>query len=539
VINNQQMQLADFISRFYLSPKGIVLKSFIPKKIIKRKNPEGLNLKSLENKKQKLKKPILLWQEERKSFYKKQIKKNNQVLFLVPEKTLLKKYYSWAKEIDLKTEIFHGQIKEAKAFEIFKNIASNKTKIIVGTRAALFLPFSKLSLIVLEKEESLSYKSWDLNPKYHSKSVALKLAQLSGAQIILGTSMPSVESFYFAKEKQYKLIKKEIKQEAKISIIDMKEEREKGNYSLLSDQLRKEIENSEQTIIFNNRKGLATSMRCKDCGHIIKCSECDIPMVFHKKFNNKKNVLVCHHCLKTMQTPSVCPKCKSREIKLSGSGTQKMFQELKGFKAVIFDKDSVPKKNEQKKLLKEFKEKKYNILITTQLILGYLHELKKDFYLGAIISADRLMNIPEYRASENFFHLIFQLRRISTKLLIQTYNKDSELFNTKTEDFYNQEIKNRKLLNYPPFCKIIKLGYLDFSIENGKKEALDLKTKLEKYIPEIKVMGPSLALVPKVKNKYLWHLIIKINKKDYNKAQIIRQLAKEKWMIDVEPISLN
>ncbi len=547
VISSQQMQLADFISRFYLTPQGIVLKSFIPKKNINRKNPEGLDLKLLASKSQKLKKPILLWQEERQAFYEKKIKKNNQVLFLVPEKNLLKKYFSWAKKIDPQTEIFHGQIKENKAFKTFKNVSSNKTRIIIGTRASLFLPFCNLSLIILEKEESLNYKSWDLNPKYHTKSVALKLAQLNGAQIILGTSIPSVESFYFTKEKKYKLIKEEKKQNTGLSIIDMKEEREKGNYRLLSDELKEQIaqtvKNGNQVIIFSNRKGLASSVRCRDCGYVFKCPECGVPMVFHKNFENKKNAMVCHHCLKITKAPSVCPKCGNWRLEFFGSGTQKIAQELKNFKTVIFDKDTAPKKNVQKKILKQIKEKKYDILITTQLFLSYAYKFKKTFTLGAIISADTLINIPEYRASENFFNLIFNLQNISKKFFLQTYNKDLDLIKKikkdEIENFYNQEIENRKSLNYPPFCKIIKLVYSDESMQKGKREAINLKAKLEKYIPEIKVIGPSLALVPKLKNKYLWHLIIKIKKKDYNKTQIIRQLARKNWTIDVEPISLN
>lgn len=536
VINSQQMQLADFISQFYLAPKGIVLKKFLPKKILNRKNPEELGLTLQTKKPRELRKPILLWQNERADFYRKEIGKS-QTIILVPEKTLLNKYFKLAKEISLKTEKFHGQLKSTKEFEIFKKVSLNKTKIIVGTRASLFLPYSNLSLIILDKEESPSYKSRDLTPKYHAKSLALKLAQLTGAKIILGTEMPSVESFYFSKNNGYKLIKKPQKQNQKVSLIDMKEEVKKGNYSLLSDKLKEEIKH-KKAIIFTSRKGLASSVRCRDCNYVITCPSCELPMVFHETFNNQKKVLVCHHCLKTKNLPSVCPKCKGWHLKLSGMGTQGIAKELQEFKTAVFDSDTVPKKTDQEQLLNDFQEKKYDILIATQLILKY--DLAID--LTAVVSADQLINLPEYRSSENFFQTISKLKAMSKKLLIQTYNKDLGLLRlikeNKIEQFYNQELKNRKLLDYPPFCKIIKLSFKNKSIEKGEKTAQHLKEKLEKYLPEIKILGPNLAFIPKVKNKYIWELIIKIKKKDYNKARIIKQLAQDNWEIDVEPISL-
>jgi len=536
VLTKQQTELADFISNFYLAPKGVVLKQFLPKQILNRINPKELELKIFEPREKKLKKPILLWQKERTAFYKKEIQKN-QTLILVPEKTLLSKYFRMAREITPETEKFHGQLKSSKEFEIFKKVSLNKTKIIVGTRASLFLPFFNLSLIILDKEESPNYKSWDLTPRYHSRSVALKLAQLTGAKIILGTEMPSVESFYFAKNNDYQLIKEVQNQTAKISFIDMKEEVKKDNYSILSDKLRQEIK-GKQTIIFTGRKGLASSVRCRDCGYVITCPQCKAPMVFHETFKNQQKVLVCHHCLKTKKIPSVCPKCKGYRLKLSGAGTQKIAKELEKFKIAIFDNDTVPKITDQKKLLKDFSEKKIQILIASQLIFKY--EPKAE--LTAIVSADHLLNLPEYRSSENFFQTISKLKTMSKKVLIQSYNKKSQLFQiikaNKIEEFYNQELRNRKMLDYPPFCKLIKLTFKDRSAKKGEETSKKLKQKLEKFLPEIKVWGPNLAFLPKIKNQYRWELIIKIKKKDYNKAKIIKQLAKDKWEIDVEPISL-
>jgi len=553
VITNRQMELAFFISQFYLYPLGICLKLFLPNAILKRKNLKELNLDFQKQKSKPFQKPILVWKKDRTNFYKKEINKNKdkQTLILVPEVSMTKKYK------DIADYIFHSKLSPAKQLEVWEKIGQDKIKIIAGTRAALFLPFKKLGLIILDNEDNPNYKSWDLQPKYHSKTLALKLAQINNSKIILGSGLPSIESFYFAQEDKYKLIRgKKPKQENQIKIIDLREEIKKGNFSILSDELKEKIEKTiieqEQVILFINRKGLASALVCRDCGHTIKCPNCSAPMVYYKK-----NKLICRHCSKEMKAPSVCPKCGGLRIKQLGTGTQKVLQEieklnLKNANAVCIDADSIKINGEEsdsspfsrKKILNDFVNKKYNILITTQLIFGsrYLVEGFNNFSFASIILADPCLNLPEFRATDNFIRIVQELSNLSKKILIQTYNPELKIFDSlkahKIEEFFKKEIEARKLFFYPPFSKLIKLEIAHRDAHKAKFETQELKQKIEKYLPWAKVSGPTVSFIEKKKGKYIWNIIIKIQTKNYKKAKVLRTLADSNWTIDVEPASL-
>ena len=545
VITSKQMELALFISQFYISSLGICLKLFLPNAILKRKKIKELNLNFQKQENKPFKKPILVWQKDRINFYKKEISKNKgkQTLILVPEVSMTKKY------TDIADCIFHSKISPAKQLEIWEKVSQNKAKIIVGTRATLFLPFKNLGLIILDNEDNSSYKSWDLQPKYHSKTLSLKLAQINNSKIILGSELPSIESFYFSQEKKYKLNKeKEKEQKNQLKIIDLRKEIKKGNFSIFSDELKeritKTVANQKQAILFINRKGLASALLCRDCGHTIKCPDCSAPMAYYQS-----NKLICRHCSKEMKAPSVCPKCEGLRIKQIGKGTERVLQEirklnLKNANAICLDADSAKTKEEQKKILNDFVNKKYNILITTPLIFGARHLVENfnDFSFTSIIVADPILNLPEFRATDNFIRIVQRLKNLSQEMLIQTYNPELKIFDllktNRIEVFLEKEIEARKLFFYPPFSKIIKLQLAHRDERKAKIEAQALKQKIEKYLPWAKISGPTISFIEKKKGKHIWEIIIKIQTKDYKKAKVLRTLASSNWTIDVEPASL-
>lgn len=559
IINQAQMELCQWLSDYYISPIGISLKLFLPRNILQRKKPGIQNISdnhSFTGERNKKSLPILFYSEDRTKKYleiiKKILKKNQQVLFLVPEINQISKYLPYLEKISKNTIVFQSDIKSSQEKKYWQEINQGKIDIIIGTRTSLFLPFNNLGLIILDEEENESYKSWDQHPKYNTRTVALKLSEILSSKIILGSRTPSLESVFRAQQGKYELLYSITRQKPKsnISVVDMKEEIRKSNFSIFSEELQKKliktISENKKVILFMNRKGSATSVLCRDCGHIIKCQDCESPMVYHKTLGTRSNLLACHYCGKTIVPPTVCPKCKGWRIKYVGSGTQKAIEELKKIgedkiNPVIIDSDIAPTKKEQEQIGEDFSKGKYNILIGTQLLFS-LDLATENISLATIILADPLFNMPEYRSPERLAQIIQKISFLAKETLIQTYNPDFYLFNflknNNFDDFITEEIKHRKSLFYPPFSEIIKLTFSHKNLDIAKKETFELKRKIQKAIPGIKILGPVPALTPKIKNKYFWHLIIKIRPDTSVEKKTIQELINPDWSVDVEPLSL-
>ncbi|MBU3964129.1 primosomal protein N' [Patescibacteria group bacterium] len=556
IIHKPQMELCQWLSDYYISPIGIVLKLFIPKAILRRKKlfTQEVSSTGPTHKEQVQSfRPILLNSPERIQNYIQEIKiaiKNNQsVLFLVPEINRINKYLLFLEKISKNIKVFHSELKTSEETKCWQNVQQNKIDIIIGTRNSLFLPFSNLGLIIVDEEENENYKSWDQHPKYHTRTVALKLAEIFKAKIVLGSQLPSLDSFYRAKIGEYESFQPASDQQSSIrniNIVDMKEEVRKANYSIFSEELQEKlisvISKNKKVIIFVGRKGLATAILCRDCGHIIKCQECDTPMVYHKGPGLKSGLLICHYCGKTMTPPSVCPKCNGWRIKYLGTGTQKVMEGLEKIeeikaKAVIIDSDIAPDRKGQEQISQDFQMGKYNTLIGTQLLFSL--GIKKEADLGVVILADPLFNFPEYRSPERLMQIFFKVSCLAKEMLIQTYNPDFYLFDFLRKNDFNgfleAELNHRKPFLYPPFSEIIKLSFSHKDNAIAKKEALDFKRKIQKPLPNLKILGPAPALVSKVKNKYFWHLVVKIKGDGSETKKTIQKLIGPDWSIDVEP----
>lgn len=566
VLSELQLELAFWMHHYYLASLGVVVKLFLPRTLERRKKPIALEIINLKLKTQNLKtplrslKPILFWKEQRMEFYlseiKKLAKKREQVLFLVPERQKIEGVTKEMKKISGEVAAWHSEIKSSIEFDTWRKTRRGEIKIIVGTRSAVFLPFKNLGLIILDEEENPFYKCWDRQPKYHTKTVALKLAKLSGAKIILGTALPSVESYYLVKKKEYRLIQSATNnQPSTIKVIDLREEIRRGNYSILSEglqeKIKKALDKKKQTILFVNRRGLARALLCQDCGEVICCDNCDVPMAYHETISNQqstiRNRLLCHHCGDQKQVPDYCPNCQSWRIKYAGAGTQRVVAELEKFspstKIARLDSDIAKTQKQQERICRDFAQQKYDLLVATQLLWGCLTSEVKQVELVAVVLLEQMLNLPDFRSTERTFAILKKLQKLGPQLLVQTYHPELSLLQylsaNQLNSFYQEELQNRQEFLYPPFSQLIKLTYAHKDGQKASAEAQALKKKLEKIL-NTQILGPVPGFIPKLKGQYVWNVIVKIGYKDDEpsiKERLFGNIPKN-WQIDVDPRSL-
>ncbi|MCX6730057.1 MAG: primosomal protein N' [Candidatus Portnoybacteria bacterium] len=455
------------------------------------------------------------------------------------------KLLTWLSEYYFAPIGLFARIFISKKLPIYK-----KTSLVLTptTKGLIFSEFKNLKSIIVEDSESDSYQSWGRKPYYNVKDIAIQLAKIHNAKLILKTDLPSVEDYYNAKNKNYKLEIKETRLPAKqakhkiqdTSIVDMKNEMRGGNFSPISATLKEKLEKTNKAILFIARRGTSTIVLCRECGYIAKCRSCEVPMVYHEEKPSRR--LVCHHCGKDDIAPVLCPNCKSIKIKYLGSGTQKIESEIKRLvpnkKVFRLDGDVAEKPTEQQKIITEFKNSDSAILVGSQMILN--KGIKAD--LIAIVSIDTILNLPDFKSPERVFQSINQLINVTNKqFLVQTYNAESKTIKLAIENnfntFYNEEIEARKKYNYPPFSEIIKLSYAHKDFVRAKNESTILKEKLKQQIknsPKIQIFGPSPAFISKEKGTYKWNIIIKsqLTMEERNKILII---VPPTWEIEVNP----
>jgi len=418
-----------------------------------------------------------------------------------------------------------------------------------ATKSLVFAPFTNLKSIIIEDESSDLYKSWGRRPHYNARDIALELAKIHKAKLTLRSSLPSVETCYWAEQKKYKLTIQNQKSRAKNQkLIDMREEMRKGNFSIISKGLEEKLRNSKKAILYIARRGTSTFILCRECGYVSMCKDCELPMVFHEDKPSRR--LVCHHCGKDDIAPVLCPNCKSAKIKYFGAGTQKVESEVKKLflekTALRLDSDIAEKSAQQEKILKYYKEGKNVILVGSQMLLN--KNLKSD--LAAIISIETILNLPDFKSQERVFQIINQMQKKAEKeFFLQTYNPENFTLKTALENnfekFYNEEIKNRKAFNYPPFSQIIKLTYGHKNPLQAKNQARILDEKLKTRIRQLAItneqlamLGPIPAFVLKEKNRYYWNIVLKSRIEDLNLRNKLLIIVPSDWEIEVDPETL-
>ncbi len=491
LLTANQIKLALWLAQYYFAPAGVFLKTMIPKTGIKN--------------------------------YDLRIKNNTkQTLIIVPTvaqiETVQKNY------LTQKIVIIHSGLKVKMLNENWQKIASGRAETIIRTRLAAFAPFVNLKEIIIEDETDPGHRSWDMFPHYRVHEIGHKLADIFGAKLTLKSEVPSIESNFMGPMGPIRPISP-----IKTNIVDLRQELRDGNFSIFSRQLQDSInralDKKQQIILFLNRRGQATFVLCRDCGYTAKCPSCDAPLTYHLAKTNTgiKPILICHHCGQKTEPPTLCPKCQGLRIKAFGSGTQRVQAEaqklFKDARILRLDSDEAPTLSQAEKIISEFKEKKADILIGTQMILNL--DLPPAA-LVAIISADTLMHLPDFRSDERIFQTIAKLRKLTfADFIIQTYNPQSEALNLAVQGdfktFYDKEIETRKILKYPPFSQIIKLVFRHRDPKRAGSEAKILKAKLTQQLKTSTILSDAVfeiseavpAFIAKQKGRYVWQIIIK------------------------------
>ena len=489
----------------------------------------------------------------------KVIDKNKKAIMLVPEISLTPQIVSrFVNRFGSQVAILHSGLSDTERYDEYRKIKEGKVSIVVGARSAIFAPFSDIGVIIIDEEHTATYKQ-ENHPRYHARDIAILRSKYHNCPVILGSATPSLESFARALNKNYELLT--LKKRAnnmvlpKVNLVDMKDEVKKGNFTfseLLVDKINEKISKGEQVILLLNRRGYSSMIRCSNCGEVEKCPRCDISLTYHKSSDS----LRCHYCNYTKKAPSECVKCGSKDIKGIGLGTEKLEQEIiDKFKARVIrmDADTTLKKGMHEKIIKDFGEGKYDILLGTQMIAKGL-DFPKVTLVG-VINADISLCVPDFRSSERTFQLLSQVAgragrgEYPGEVIIQTYNSEHYSIVYAKEhnylDFYKEEMKIRKALNYSPyyFITLVKISCKDY--EEGFKNANKIGEYLRKNLEsDTIILGPTMASMFKVNNIYNYQCIIKY-KKDVKLKEVLKyidevykNICNVNVEIDVDPIRL-
>ena len=489
----------------------------------------------------------------------KAINKGMSAIMLVPEISLTPQIVErFALRFGDNIAILHSGLSDAEKYDEYRKITMGKVKIVVGARSAIFAPLTNIGVIIIDEEHTATYKQ-ENHPRYHARDIAILRSKYHNCPIVLGSATPSLESFARAMNKNYELLV--MKKRANnmllpdVHIVDMKEEIKRGNYTfskLLIDKINEKISKGEQVILLLNRRGYSPLIKCSKCGEVEKCPNCDISLTYHKSSDS----LRCHYCNYTKKCPSKCMKCGSADIKGIGLGTEKLEQEIMDkFKARVIrmDADTTSRKGMHEKIIKEFGEGKYDILLGTQMIAKGL-DFPKVTLVG-VINADMSLCVPDFRSSERTFQLLSQVSgragrgKYPGEVIIQTFNPlHYSIRYAKNHDylnFYKEEMAIRKQLNYSPyyFITLVRISCKDY--EEGFKHANKIKDYLEKNLSSDTILlGPTMASMFKINNIYNYQCIIKYKKdlklKDtlINIDNIYKTNNKVNVEIDVDPIRL-
>lgn len=475
-------------------------------------------------------------------------------IFLVPEISLTPQMINrFQEEFKNNIAILHSGLSDTERAREWKSIYSGEKQIVLGARSAIFSPVKNLKYIILDEEHEATYKQ-DSSPRYNAKYVAIKKCMIENAKMILGSATPSIESYYFANSGVYELLELTSRygkaQMPDVKIIDMKEEQDLFFSKFLLEEIKNTLLRNEQVILLLNRKGYSTYIQCKDCGHVEECPNCSIKMSYYRSSNSYK----CNYCGKQHYYSGKCTSCGSKNLIHSGKGIERVEEELKKyFDVPIIKADSNLSKDKEyfSNLYKDFLNKKYSILIGTQIIAKGLHF--PDVTLVGVINSDIILNFPDFRAGEKTFQLLTQVSGRAGrgdkrgKVIIQTYQPENNVIKDSKEEnyelFYEKEIKARKLFSYPPFSRILNIG---FSSEDEQR-LLEVSQKFYEEIKneDIELYGPMPSMVYRVQKRFRMNIFIKGSKKkiDIFKKKLIKKLdkfndSKVRIVVDVDPINL-
>ncbi len=450
-----------------------------------------------------------------------------QVIVLVPEIALTSQIVSrfrtyFADDV----VVIHSKLSLAERGDALWRLRTGDAGIVIGARSALFSTIPAVGLIILDEEHDASYKQ-DEAPHYHAKDTALAFGKITNSVVILGSATPSIESFYLAKKNTYELLslpkRKNGSTLPSIELVDMRKELRRGKKNVISQRLHglltDTLQKKQQAILLLNRRGYATFINCRSCGHVMMCPQCSTSLVYHAS-----GKLQCHYCEKVVPVPTVCPNCESRYIRYFGSGTQKLQEEMRTSfpmaRIARLDRDTTAGKMSYHQILEDFASHKQDILLGTQMVAKG-HDIAGVTAVG-VITADSMLNIPDFRSAERTFALLTQTAgragRGSEKgsVVIQTYTPEHYAIQAGLkqdyEAFYQEESAYRKELFYPPYCRLIKMTFFDTIKEKAVTRATNVADELEERFAEsegTEVLGPFGAAIEKIRDQYRVNILIK------------------------------
>lgn len=465
-----------------------------------------------------------------------------QVLYLLPEIALTTQITERLRvHFGEKLGVYHSRFNDNERAEVWHKVLKGDYQVVVGARSAVFLPLQQLGLVIVDEEHEISYKQFDPAPRYHARDTAIYLAHIHGAQVLLGSATPSVESYYNARSGKYGLVKLDQRygeaQLPEITTLDITEETRRENmFSYFSGQLLQEIKDAiagqRQVILFQNRRGHTPVSQCNTCGHITKCIHCDVSLTYHKSSGK----LHCHYCGFSEDPTQVCPACGSTHIASRGFGTERVEEELAALlpdaRIGRLDLDSTRGKHGFERVLSAFDEHRYDVLVGTQMIAKGL-DFGKVSVIG-IINADGLINYPDFRAYERAFSLLSQVsgragrRNDSGKVIIQTYTPGHRVLQQviahNYEGMFMAEVTERKNYGYPPFYRLIKIDIKHKRQQQAGDAALRLAGALRNELGH-RVLGPEVPVVGRIRNYYIYSIMLKVERTGTSIAKVKNLVA--------------
>ncbi len=572
-------KLAQWMSEYYISPLGEVLDTLLPvglhkikKKSISKEKfyssttpilPSSFQKrilskiqKSIAEKKEKY---FLLFEVNEKirieiflQSIEEAFKNNKQVICIFPEIVSAKQFFDLCKQWYGSDRIafWHSKLPDSERYCLWEEIINNNIDLLVGTRSAIFFPFGKLGLIIID-EENLSIYKQEQRPFYHLRDVAQKRAELENATLVFGCLTPSVESYFESiQTSKVTLLKRKFDKllPFSIKIVDLKNEKRKNTIfsSTLREKINDRLNKNEHILLFVNRRGYSAFTICGECGYIFKCKNCDVGLTYH----SKEKLLLCHYCNYSERYPLFCPNCKSKKIQTVGFGTERVEKEAKKLfptaNIMRVDFDVIRKQADFEKIYTLFNKGRIDILIATQLIIKDI-EFPKVTLIG-IISIDHILNLPDFRSSERTFFLLsrvfYKVLSIKKEMIIQTYNPThySLMYfkNFNYKNFYEKELTLRKQLMYPPFVKLININLFSKDKKEVEKFSQKIADELNLFSSD-EILGPVPAVVSFKRGMYRYQILIKTNNLfiwQRKLRELLNKFPRLRISIDVDPVRM-
>jgi primosomal protein N' (replication factor Y) len=478
-----------------------------------------------------------------------------RAIVLVPEIALTPQTISrFASRFPGRVGVLHSKLSVGEQFDEWWRIKQGDFDVVIGSRGAIFAPQPELGLIVIDEEHEWTYKQQEQTPRYHARDVALRLAELTGAVVILGSATPDVISYYRGQRGNYRLL--ELPEristgEKRVQVVDLRQELKEGNRSIFSRSLTQGIDQAlkarEQVILFLNRRGSATFVQCRDCGHVLRCRRCDVSLTYH----SAREDLVCHQCNYRMAVPHVCPQCGGKRIKFLGTGIQKVEEELgRAFpqaNMLRWDRDVTAGKYSHEDILDRFVSHEADVLIGTQMIAKGL-DLPLVTLVG-VINADVSLHLPDFRSGERTFQILTQVAGragrgpLGGQVIVQSYTPEHYAVSCAVKQdylsFYEKESSLRRQYQNPPFSRLTRLLYTNPNNALCQREAQRmhclLRGERDSWGMDVTFIGPSPAFIKRVRGRYRWQIILRGD-------DPVRLLAgvpiPQGWVVDIDPVSL-